>query len=330
MAITLTDNEPAAITRTRGIGSTVRSLYAGLPLLIYLGFAQSMLNIGQVHVRPALPAATILAPLAVAALCLYAHATARPRERAGHHVALAVLLALWMAAAFIPTWIDGLNFKGLMRLDEATTYVAYLLLATHCLITRGRASTAILFGAATLYGFVLESSGVSLGFFAEPGYDHYLPFLAAPLMTMLDWSTIFYPCVVIVELLAQRWPGLQRTVVARALLVAGAGLALDIQLDPVATRLGLWHWHPLLQPFFVGVPLVNFVAWFWAMFGFGVAYYGVERLRLATCRRVAAFFLAVPAVLAAEGVLWFLTMIALEGADGPTVQIMSAYLRHVR
>lgn len=330
MALTLEGDKAAAITRTGSIVSAARRLYAGLPLLIYLGFAQSTLNIGQVHLRPALPAATILAPLAVAALCLYAQATARPRgQRARYHVVLAVLLMLWMATAFIPTWIDGLSFKGLVRLDEATTYLAYLLLATHCLLTRGRASTAILFGAATLYGFALESSGVSLGFFAEPGYDHYLPFLAAPLMTMLDWSAIFYPCVVIVELLAQRWPGLRGTVVSRALLVAAAGLALDIQLDPVATRLGLWHWHPLLQPFFIGVPLVNFVAWFWAMLGFGLAYYGVERLRLPARRRVVAFFLAVPAALAAEGVLWLLTMIALEGVNGPTVQIVSAYLRHL-
>ena len=52
---------------------------------------------------------------------------------------------------------------------------------------------------------------------------------------------------------------------------SSARLALDLQLDPVATAAGLWTWPPHPPPLWRGVPAVNFCAWFAAVLPFAHA-----------------------------------------------------------
>jgi hypothetical protein len=56
-------------------------------------------------------------------------------------------------------------------------------------------------------------------------------------------------------------------VVQCTLVATGVCLSLDLQLDPVATAAGWWHWDRdlLLSQTFLGVPAVNFIAWFSAL-----------------------------------------------------------------
>lgn len=306
-----------------------RALVAGFPMLIYAAFAQYTLNMAQTRAHPALPAATALFPLVPLVLYLYARLGPVPgRRRPGTAFVLACLaLAAWMAAAFVATPMGRLPAAQLVRVQEAGTYSVYALLALHCWLTRGRGDTVIFFGVATLYGFVLESSGVSLGFFSERGYDQYLPFLAAPLVTMLGWSNVFYPCVTMVEALQRRWPRLARGALSRAVLVTAIGLALDLHLDPLATRLGFWRWNPLLHPVFLGVPAVNFVAWFYALLGFGAVYYLVARAAWTPLRTFVLLPASLCMALVAEGGLMLATMAVLEGTAGPSLSIVRAYLR---
>lgn len=302
---------------------------AAFPVLIYAAFAQYILAVAHARAHPALPAATILIPLVPIVLCLYATLGDAGASRRSCGVFGVVCLALmtWMAAAFLPTPLASLPAARLIAVQEAGTYVVYVLLALHCWLTRGRAATGLFFGVATLYGFMLESVGVSLGFFSERGYDQYLPILAAPLVTMLGWSNVFYPCAVMAETVRRRWPGLARGAWSQALLVTALGLALDLHLDPVATRLGFWRWNPLLRPVFLGVPAVNFVAWFYAVLGFGLVYYLIERRRWRPARKLLALPPALGLALVAEGGFMLATMAALEGMRGPSLTIVRAYLR---
>jgi hypothetical protein len=49
-------------------------------------------------------------------------------------------------------------------------------------------------------------------------------------------------------------------------------LQIDLALDAVAIRLGLWDWGQPLDWEFFGVPYANFWAWFWVVFSFSFGY----------------------------------------------------------
>ena len=103
----------------------------------------------------------------------------------------------------------------------------------------------VLIGVGLVYGMCLESSGILLGVFSEDGYHWHVPGFRAPLATMLGWVTVFYPCVAMLEVLGRGFPALARwSLPARAALLSGLAVAVDLQVDPYATALGLWSWHP--------------------------------------------------------------------------------------
>ena len=60
-----------------------------------------------------------------------------------------------------------MQMREILLWFESMTVLAVLLLAVHCHLTRGAGKTWRLFGTGVLYGLVLESSGVAIGFFAE-------------------------------------------------------------------------------------------------------------------------------------------------------------------
>jgi uncharacterized membrane protein len=177
---------------------------------------------------------------------------------------VAVVLMSYQASAVT-------NPDGIRAFFEMVQYVWFALMAVHCLTTRSRSDLLALFGVALLYGIILENSGIWLGFYEELGYSMYLPGLPAPPATMLGWCTVFYLALWITDRLAPRlsWPA--ATLVATAVL-----LSLDIQLDPVATAVGWWTWPAEFSHRFLGVPLINFLAWASAGAPFYGAYFFVR------------------------------------------------------
>ena len=63
-------------------------------------------------------------------------------------------------------------------------------------------AVAAFFGVALVYGFILENSGIVLGFFEEKGFHVYLGPLPAPLATTIGWCFILFCCVWTAERLA--------------------------------------------------------------------------------------------------------------------------------
>jgi hypothetical protein len=65
---------------------------------------------------------------------------------------------------------------------------------------------------------------------------------------------------------------------ARPVLDGLLALNIDLAMDAIAIRLGMWDWGMGLQAEYFGVPYANFWAWFWVVFSFSLG------LRLFTYR----------------------------------------------
>jgi uncharacterized membrane protein len=114
-----------------------------------------------------------------------------------------------------------------------------------------------------------------------------------------------------------------------AVLAAFSGLLLDLQFDPIATSVGFWSWNPLLQGGFLGVPVLNFVAWFCAIYPFAWLFFRREQsaslapLEITDKRHRHWLLLRVPLVLAVAAVMFSTSMLLIEGGlSGPTFTIL--------
>ncbi|TWI20368.1 carotenoid biosynthesis protein [Sphingobacterium siyangense] len=147
----------------------------------------------------------------------------------------------------------------------------------------------------------------------------YFPFLAAPLATMAGWSIVFYSSVFIYEMLEKKWTQLKTTnFLVIGLIISLIALFRDLQIDPVATNLGLWTWHEILEPWYCGVPLVNFTAWLCAVFCFGASYTFIIRTKMSNGKKILAMFVMIPILLFLSGKMNFTLVGLIEGFDGPT------------
>lgn len=222
----------------------------------------------------------------------------------------------------------------LITMYEISGVAWTLLLAAHCLAFGGWRKLVLFFGVAFFYGMILESGGVTMGYFSEDYYHLYLPGFSAPAATMFGWSTVFYPCVFILDGLRRGFPAVGgRSFAWQGLFVAIIALCLDAVIDPFATAFGLWKWNAAFMPetsvFIFGVPLLNFVSWFSAVFSFGIVYYfyKLKRPGWSVLKRAAIMLASLPLVLAVAAVIEFGSLAAIEGFDGPSWTILKNYFR---
>jgi len=213
-----------------------------------------------------------------------------------------------------------LSLDQLRLFFEISILLWVFLLAIHCSKRHGWLQTMKFFGVGVLYGSMLENAGIYMDCFWEEGYRLYLPGMRAPLATMLGWSATFYVSIQVAHILVPS----RHAWWLRGLLATGISLGLDGQLDPVATANAWWTWHPSLPPFFYGVPLLNFVAWFYAC---SVFYLFHEWLAWKypphqTVRILAWSLLPICAV-AFLGVV--ITMGLIEGWSGPSLMIFRGF-----
>jgi hypothetical protein len=107
--------------------------------------------------------------------------------------------------------------------------------------------------ALVAYGFLLE--WVAMRVFASHRYalDWRAAPLGVPLAVAMVWAAVITAAM---TLGGRRHPGRPLRIAARAALL---GVALDLLIEPVATRLGFWTWTP--EGPWLAVPLGNFVGW---------------------------------------------------------------------
>lgn len=221
-----------------------------------------------------------------------------------------------------------LSHDQLTLLFEATQFLWVALFVGQILLARGWRSLVTYFGVTFIYGLLLENSGIVMRFFYEPSFRLYLGPLPAPLVTMLGWSLVFYIMVAVTDRIAEYVPWLKRGVWRRAWAATLMALCMDGQLDPLASMSGVfWRWNEILPPAFLGVPAINFAAWFGAFLPYAYFLFKIrERKELSENERNWELFLRVPLATLLAGMLCFGVMAVIEGGfDGPSFAILRAF-----
>jgi uncharacterized membrane protein len=103
------------------------------------------------------------------------------------------------------------------------------------------------------YGFALEA--VAIHVFGSHSYGR--AWLVAPLGVPLAVAVVWAAVIISAMALAARSRGGSAT--ARAAVAALIAVSLDLLMEPVAVRVGLWRWTPPGP--WLGVPIGNFVGW---------------------------------------------------------------------
>jgi hypothetical protein len=167
----------------------------------------------------------------------------------------------------------------------------WFVLVTYCYKVYGKWITIKIFAIGMVYGMVLENGGPLMipelgfqGYFWEETYRLYLfeffgygiRISKVPIATHLGWTNVFFMGYLFYEKISHAYPSIRegkvKSVLLGFLIITMSGWMRDLQLDPVATRYRWWTWNQNLLPLWFGVPLVNYVAWFWAVGTFGGAW----------------------------------------------------------
>ncbi len=162
--------------------------------------------------------------------------------------------------------------------------------------------------ALAAYGFALEA--VAMAVFASHRYDASwgIAPLGVPLAVAVVWAAVITSAMAVAgrrENASRGW---------RAGTAALVAIALDLMIEPVATRASLWRWTPPGP--WLGVPVGNFVGWGVIV---GAYAYGAERwagtgpIAIQAVRRIALTAACILA-LVLVGAAW--TSLGLERAFG--------------
>jgi uncharacterized membrane protein len=186
--------------------------------------------------------------------------------------------------------------------------VAILLAFLHARAALGtrRAAAELLTLAA--YGFALERISMTVFGSHRYGPEWVLAPLGVPVAVALVWAAVISSAL---ALAARR--GL-RPAPARALAAALFAVTLDLTIEPVAVRRGLWEWTPPGP--WLGVPIGNFVGWVVIVAGYGIGaerWAGGGRFATEAIRRLLLAATALAALIAV-GMLW--TRLGMEAALG--------------
>jgi uncharacterized membrane protein len=175
---------------------------------------------------------------------------------------------------------------------------AFALAFRHARLAVGSGRAALELLALTAYGYVLELVAIHL--FASHSYGR--AWVVAPLGVPLAVAMVWAALIGSAMALSARTG--RRTVSGRAAVAALIAMSLDLLMEPVAVRIGLWRWTPPGP--WLGVPIGNFVGWAVIVAGYAA---GAERFaRDGPAHREAAIrlLLAVGSILAlvAVGLAW--------------------------
>jgi hypothetical protein len=206
---------------------------------------------------------------------------------------------------------------------EASAIIEFMILALHGRTWLKGWDWVWIFVVTLIFGAILENGGIIMGFFKEEGYRLYIPGLGAPIATVLGWVNVLYCGFFVVErVLPKMRP------VFNGLVCVGIALAMDIPFDPVATRLAWWVWNDTLSMGIWGVPVVNYVAWFWALFPYAWCYFSIRmKDGMSEGGKIALFSALIPVILALElgGVVVSLIILGDERA----VEVVAHFFRHL-
>jgi hypothetical protein len=235
----------------------------------------------------------------------------------------AVIILLILILIFVP--YKNIPEIKLKLIFELTGIPLLILLFIHGFSGMKRRDIIYFFVITFIYGITMENDGIRLGFFFEENYHFYLFGFPAPVITMFSWTGVFYASYFIYRKIEKLNEKVLGNIAAGALIMALSALFWDLSIDPVASseHVVFWEWSSLFdQSFsFMGVPLINFVSWFWEVFTYSAALLYFLKKDYSGWKAYAYFIAGavVARIAAISGII--LTMILLEGVNGPTVKL---------
>jgi Carotenoid biosynthesis protein len=309
----------------------LRSLWMDLPIGFLVLTAWGTFNLALKNLDPPQPqiAWPVVFPLGWAAVTLWlCNGPARVLRLVKIAAALSAPLLL---IALLPR--QPLTAAQIKPWYEFGTLGAVALLALHCAETRPRGDLILFFGVGMLLGLILENGGIVMGFFREQGYLLHPPGLPGPLATGMGWTAVFYSSMHVAEhLLFVRprpsaeeitpRPGRERSVWWGAALATAVGITFDLLLDPTATAAGAWTWDSSLAsfPMLLGVPLINFIAWFGALAPLFAVIWWVRWQGWSSPRENLVILMALAPLLVFEvALVQLLSLLLTGGLDSPTL-----------
>ncbi|MBN2299358.1 MAG: carotenoid biosynthesis protein [Deltaproteobacteria bacterium] len=301
----------------------MRFVWKNLPVFLIWLIGLSVLNNALHHISP--PVTHILwlsvFPLACSLVLLW---FALIREYGKIITGRYLFWAGIMCAVYFTPAMHSLSIpldpgKQLM-LYEISALMQFVLIMVHSRTWFEKKEWIWVFGITLLFGIILENGGIIIGYFSEPEYHIYIPGLKAPVATAIGWVNVLYCAFFAVQKLlpvTRPFP--------RGIICALIGLCMDIPFDPVATRLGWWVWNDSLDMGLSGVPMVNYIAWFWAIFPYTALYYWFRhRDDIGEGKQMGYFIGMFPVLLVAE-VIGVVLSLALIG-DANALMILKSYV----
>ena len=143
----------------------------------------------------------------------------------------------------IPPWVYEL----------AIAPAALLLACAHAARALGPARAAVELGALVTYGFALEWVAIRLFGAHDYGDAWRVAPLGVPLAVAAVWAAVIVASATVAARLGFT------SALARAAAAGLVATSLDLLIEPVAVRSGLWRWTPPGP--WLGVPVGNFVGW---------------------------------------------------------------------
>ncbi len=188
---------------------------------------------------------------------------------------------------------------------ELSNYFWFILFIIHSLHHRGIPDTIKIFGIGLIYGGLCESYGIWAGYFKELNYLVYIPGIPAPLATMIGWTIVYYFTFFMVEKISEHSLFIESSPLVKSILAGIIATSFDFMVDPVAVKAGWWIWSSKYEPFFLGVPLINFAAWFFAVSVWSYFYYRIEESYGDETIKIIKLLVSVPFIAFMAGSLTF-------------------------
>jgi hypothetical protein len=301
-------------------------VWKNIPIFFIWLTGLSMMDIALHQVIPAMTVVPWLAviPLAISLILL---AIAQARQQGGFHSKRFLPWVAGLAGVYLIPFFSRssvpLPLETHKIIFEASAIIEFIIFSLHGRTWLKGWDWIWIFVVTLIFGAILENGGILMGFFKEEGYRLYVFGLGAPIATVLGWVNVLYCGFFVV---GQVLPDMRP--VFKGLICAGTALAMDIPFDPVATRLAWWVWNDALSIGIWGVPVVNYVAWFWALVPYAWCYYRVRSLGgMGEGRKVALFSALIPVILVVElgGVVTSLIILG----DERVMEIVIHYFRHI-
>ncbi len=144
---------------------------------------------------------------------------------------------------------------------EIVVLVLFFLCLRHAWRTGSEAVLRLI--ASVLFGVLLELA--TIWQLKAYSYGTFLVMLSdVPLAIGVGWGVIMYSAKLFSD--ATNLPEWTRPILDGIL-----ALNIDLAMDAIAIRLGMWDWGQGLEFQYFGVPYANFWAWFWVVFSFSAS-----------------------------------------------------------